>query len=177
MHIVVSACGTVTCLIGCPPGVVGSPRALVLTWLIQWLTCQPRTMYDSRVGLRYQGSRQAAVVSRMPKAAGGLWAVVDTSTSAWGTAGGVSVYGAADASSCLWVGCQWFRVMSDCGVVRGAACSVAPLSPYGVRRYIYLVRPLVLLGRLEWVWVPSTVSTAGCTEWTTALACLHGVFS
>jgi hypothetical protein len=44
-------------------------------------------MYDSRAGLRYQGSRQAAVVSRMPKAAGGLWAVVDTSTSAWGTAG------------------------------------------------------------------------------------------
>lgn len=82
MHTVVSACGTVTCLIGCPLGVVGSPRALVLTWLIQWLTCQPRTMYDSRVGLRYQGSRQAAVVSRMPKAACGLWAVVDTSTSA-----------------------------------------------------------------------------------------------
>jgi hypothetical protein len=84
------------------------------------VTSLPRTMYDSCVGLRYQGSRQAAVVSRMPKAAGGygLWWILPLQP---GVLRVVSVYGVAGASSSLWVGCWWFRVVCDCGVVRGAA--------------------------------------------------------
>jgi hypothetical protein len=80
-------------------------------------------------------SRQAAVVSRKPKAAGGLWAVLWMLPLQPRVLQVASVYGVADADSGLWVGVGGSEWCVG-GVVRGAACSVASISPSGRRHMI-----------------------------------------
>jgi hypothetical protein len=88
--------------------------------------------------------RQAAVGSRSPKAAvaGREWLLAPHSPLGYCTVWDICTE--APAPACGWGDGGSERCVG--GVVRDAVCSVASLSPYGVRRPYTLVRPSVQVG-------------------------------
>jgi hypothetical protein len=119
------------CLIGCPPGVAGIPRALGLTLVDSVVTSLLHTMYDSRVGLRGTMVSEAggSRLSQAKSCRWSYWLFVDTSTSAWGTAAGRECVRCGTRLLQLVGGWWWFRVVGW-WCREGAARSVASLSPW-----------------------------------------------
>ena len=86
---------------------------------------------------------------RSPKAAGGVWVVVDISISAWGTVE-CGLARSADFHLQPVGGVCVAPSRVDSGVVRGAACSIAPTQSLVLRRLYIYVRPSARVGMVEW---------------------------